>query len=531
MRKEVLRPSSTGTWISYRGDGMKIGEVISASVLSGIEVKLGLESPEGLKVGYPIIVEGASYSFYCIVQDVYIPRSEVIDRIAGSRAGEALIPLAGHEGVEGRLFSPRARLKPVQLIDRDGRLGEPETIPHYLAPVRLAEMADVEKIYTPAPTSLPIGNLRGLKDFPISLDFKKLVEKPFALFGRTGMGKSILSKIVCCGILGRGVASVLIFDMHQEYGMFSRTDNSPGLKYFFPEGVEVFTLDPEGNREAKPFLIDPREITPADIIVAFQDVTPQMVDALYAVQRRRGARDLISAITEATPEEYEGKVHGGALQALQRRVERFGRFGFVQGTTAGDAFHQMVGLVRAGKSIVLDFGRYGHETTAYLFVANLLARRLYELYTEGKEDYPRLVVFLEEAHKFLDPSVAPYTIFDRLARETRKFNLILGLVDQRPSRIDEEVRSQIANRLLLSLKDPADVASALAGIPDRAVWEGVLSSIPPRSALVVGDAIRVPTVVEIMEYGTKRMKDALGKEGLDGAEMEEISRRAEKLFE
>jgi len=39
----------------------------------------------------------------------------------------------------------------------------------------------------------------------------------------------------------------------------------------------------------------------------------------------------------------------------------------------------------------------------YLFVANILSRRLFDLYTEQNEDFPRLVLFLEEAHKFLSP--------------------------------------------------------------------------------------------------------------------------------
>jgi DNA helicase HerA-like ATPase len=53
-------------------------------------------------------------------------------------------------------------------------------------------------------------------------------------------------------------------------------------------------------------------------------------------------------------------------------------------------------------------------------------------------------MFLEEARKFLDPAVSEFTIFSILVREMPKFNLILSLVDQRPSRIDDEVMSQLA---------------------------------------------------------------------------------------
>src|SRR5205807_817176 len=92
-----------------------------------------------------------------------------------------------------------------------------------------------------------------------------------------------------------------------------------------------------------------------------------------------------------------------------------------------------------GKSVVLDFGDYGTDQMVYLFVANILSRRLFDLYTERNEEFPRLVLFLEEAHKFLSPEIAPYAhTFSRLARETRKFNLILALVDD-----NENVREHI----------------------------------------------------------------------------------------
>ncbi len=116
-------------------------------------------------------------------------------------------------------------------------------------------------------------------------------------------------------------------------------------------------------------------------------------------------------------------------------------------------------------------------------------------------------MFLEEAHKFLDPNIANYTIFSKLARETRKFILILALVDQRPSKIDDEVRSQLANRLVMSLKEPSDVTSALAGVPDRSMWENIISTIPARVVTVLGDAIRIPTVIDVMRYDDLNVRD------------------------
>lgn len=509
----------------------KIGEVISASVLGGTEIKLDLDNPEDLKVGYPVIVEGEKYDFYCIIQDIMSASSEIIERIANTRllegeGGSSLIPLDAHDTYTGGMLASHALLRAIQLIDQDGELHEPETIPPYLSHVRLASAEDAERIYIPTDSSRPLGSLRGVPEFQVSTSFDRLTEKPFAIFGRTGAGKTILNKIVCNHILSTESASIMVFDMHQEYGLFSKTDNTPGVKYFHPQQVEMFTLDPANNREARPFIIDPDKIAPSDIIVAFQDLSSAMIDALYAVNKNKGSEGLVSAIKKADPE-GDGNIHPAALQALQRRISRLDRFRFITPTDT-DVISSLITHIKSRKSIIIDFGTYGTETTAYLFIANVIARRLYNLYTEQSDELPRLVLFLEEAHKFLDPSIASYTIFSRLARETRKFNLILALIDQRPSRIDDEVRSQLANRLVLSLKEPNDITSALSGVPDRSMWENIVGIMPPRNVLVVGDAIRIPTVMEVLNYTVDTMKT---EDVHTSKEIMDIAKDADEIFD
>jgi hypothetical protein len=82
----------------------------------------------------------------------------------------------------------------------------------------------------------------------------------------------------------------------------------------------------------------------------------------------------------------------------------------------------------------------------------------------------------------------------------RKFNLIVSIIDQRPSKIDDEVMSQLGNRMILSLKDPKDLSAALSGIPKAKIWTNIAQSIPLRTALIVGDAVRVPTVIDVLDY-------------------------------
>ena len=512
---------------------MKIGEIVSASVLGGLYAKLQLENPEDLRIAYPVIVEGHIYDFYCMVEDILNEESDIAEQLAGSAVGNVIVPTgSSHEGFAGPIFYSKAKLRPIQLIGKSSkRLSEPQTIPPYFSECRHATKDDVELIYHPTAKSAPIGSITGVEPFYVHLDFEKLVEKPFAIYGRTGVGKSILNKLLCCAILAKKVGSVLIFDMHGEYGVYSKTDNTEGLKYYFPHDVEIFSLDP-ANPEARPFVLEPKYITPDDLVVALPDLSDQMVDMIYQVDREKGSKDLITAIkTLDTTTLDESKMHPATAQALQRRTVRINRLPFIHEAGGKDAFSQLLAVIKQGKSVVLDFGEFGTDATVYLFLANVLARRLFEQYTEANEEFPRLIVFLEEAHRFLDPRVASYTIFSKLARETRKFNLILAIVDQRPSQIDQEVRSQVANRLVMSLKEPSDVESALAGVPDRAMWQNIIATVPPRTVVVIGDAIRIPTVIDVMPYHDIDVKEhIIGVGAWTKDNVEDIASKADDVF-
>ena len=514
---------------------MKIGEIVAASVIDGLVAKLQLNNPEELRIAYPVIVQGARYDFYCLVEDVLNEPSDIADQLAGSSISDIVVPRPEtHEGYGGPIFYSKAKLRMIQLVDKETKaLSEPQTIPPYFSECRHATKADVERIYEPTEKSAPLGTITGVEPFYVHVDMEKLVEKPFAIFGRTGTGKSILNKLICTAILAKDAGSVLIFDMHGEYGIYSKTDGTEGVKYFFPHKVETFSLDSK-NTEAKPFVLDPDQITPEDLIIAFQDLTPPMIDHIYQIYRTKPRDvDLVAAIREKQASEAEvegGQLHLMVLQALQRRMGRFQRLPFIK-KGAKDAFGQMLAHIQEGKSVVLDFGDFGTDQMVYLFVANVLARRLFELYTEQTEKFPRLVLFLEEAHKFLDPRIAEYSIFSRLARETRKFNLILALIDQRPSRIDDEVRSQLANRLVMSLKEPSDVESALAGVPDKGMWVNIVAKLPLRTVAVLGDAIRIPTVIDVLEYeDLKIRKYLLPPEAVDEGALSEVADRADDVL-
>ena len=119
---------------------------------------------------------------------------------------------------------------------------------------------------------------------------------------------------------------------------------------------------------------------------------------------------------------------------------------------------------------------------------------------EDETKLPPLVVVVEEAHKFLKPSIIRHTIFDKIAREMRKFQLTLAFVDQRPSQIDEEVYSQIANSFVMHMNNDRDIKRVVNTLPNSGKWRGIISGLLKRQCFVFGDAISVPTILEVLDY-------------------------------
>jgi DNA helicase HerA-like ATPase len=200
-----------------------------------------------------------------------------------------------------------------------------------------------------------------------------------------------------------------------------------------------------------------------------------------------------------------------ALGALHNRLSRLKRFGFMTPKSQDDSVERILGYLDRGMHIVLEFGRYGRDLTAYVLVSNLLTRRIHERYVvrreaaeggAGKEPRP-LVIVIEEAHRFLSPQVASQTIFGNIAREMRKYNVTLMVIDQRPSAIDTEVMSQIGTKVTCLLDNDRDVDSVLSGVSGGRELRGVLSRLETsQQALIFGHAVPMPVAVRVREYGS-----------------------------
>ena len=255
------------------------------------------------------------------------------------------------------------------------------------------------------------------------------------------------------------------------------------------------------------------DIAPLQDELRLNNTAVESAYMVYAIYKERWLRTLLS-LEGPDVEEFAKEIgaHPGSLVALHRKLKRLESFPFmVKKLQDGDVVDRIMEYLDRGINVVLEFGQQT-SMLCYLLVANIIARRIHEMYvkkseryyaTQRKEDQPRqLMITIEEAHKFLNPSAARQTTFGTIAREMRKYYVSLLVVDQRPSGIDDEVLSQLGTKITALLNDEKDISAVLTGVNGTEGLRSVLASLDSKQqALVLGHAVPMPVVIKTREYG------------------------------
>ena len=111
-------------------------------------------------------------------------------------------------------------------------------------------------------------------------------------------------------------------------------------------------------------------------------------------------------------------------------------------------------------------------------------------------------VFIEEAHRYVqkdnDTFLLGYNIFDRVAKEGRKYGLILDLISQRPVELSDTVISQMSNFLIFKITHPLDVEYIQKMLPNISLdIVEKQKSLQPGTCMAFGRAFKIPMIVRM----------------------------------
>jgi len=508
--------------------GKRLGIVVGGSLTKGLDVKLDSATPiEKMAVGRYVVIEGQKSRFFGMISDVTLGATNQQFSITPPDVSDPFIAevIAG-TGTYGVIH---VGLRLTLSGDSTSILEGPQpvkTVPAHFSVVREASEADIERVFGQEDEKhFYVGTPLDMET-KVCLDIPEFVKRSNGVFGKSGTGKTFFTRLLLIGMVQKKSAANLIFDMHNEYGWQVKSEGGrfvKGLKQLFPSQVAVFTLDEESARRrglSADYVVEIGydEIEPEDIELLREtlNLTQPAIEAVYQFSRHFGGKHWLERFLklgegEETKDLLDKlSVHESSYRNLRRGLGKLSRLHFLVPQARENSVQRILEYLNRGMNVVLEFGRYD-DVTAYVLVANILTRRIYDKYRERKEaarenekaePYP-LVITIEEAHKFLNPQVAEQTIFGRIAREMRKYNVTLLVIDQRPSGIDDEVMSQLGTKVAYLLDNEKDIDSVLMGVSGKTELKTVLSKLEAKQqALIFGHALPMPVVVKTREYGS-----------------------------
>ena len=541
--------------------GKPLGSVIEGSLTKGLEVRLHPDvSVEDLRVGKFLVVQGRRSRFFCMLTDVALGTASA--RILANPPEPSnlfLQEVLSGTGTYGTAsLSPMLMLTPQDPDAFPGNGNEPQakaakkgskngagsymaqssapvdllpvkTIPSHFSQVYDAAERDFRIVFgwedDPHRRNFMIGQPIDM-EVPICLDLDRFVERSNGIFGKSGTGKSFLTRVLLSGTIQRQAAVNLIFDMHSEYGWEAVSEGKhfstvKGLRQLFPGQVQIFTLDPEatqrrGVRDAQELYISFDQIDVEDLMLVRGELNLSEASLENAIiLRNEFGKGWINRLLTLTNEEIqdfcETKMgNKSSIMALQRKLTRLADLKYIRAACPHNYVSQILAAIDAGQHVVVEFGSQSN-LLSYMLATNVIARRIHASYvhkaerflqTKNPSDRPRqLMITIEEAHRFLEPATARQTIFGTIAREMRKYFVTLLVVDQRPSGIDNEVMSQIGTRITALLNDENDIDAIFTGVSGAQSLRSVLAKLDSKQqALILGHATPMPVVVRTRPY-------------------------------
>jgi len=247
---------------------------------------------------------------------------------------------------------------------------------------------------------------------------------------------------------------------------------------------------------------------------------PFSMDELFAELNR-----LNTEMVQGARSEKQGDFHGKLSRMIARlenkRTDR--RLGFLfQSPTEANELSWLNELSRkfiAGTSLqsdkkggvkIIDFSEVPSDILP--LIVSLVARLTFSLqqWTSLDKRHP-IALFCDEAHLYIPlrsegdaANEVSIKIFEKIAKEGRKYGVGLVIISQRPSEVNHTVLSQCNNLVAMRLTNAEDQTVVRKLLPDSLGGFGdVLPILDTGEALVVGDASLLPSRVRVKEPNSK----------------------------
>lgn len=370
--------------------------------------------------------------------------------------------------------------------------------------------------------------LRSQGSVPVVLDVKELVSTHMAILAGTGSGKSYTAGVLVEELLRPyNRAAVLIFDPHGEYDTLAAIQGHPAFEDADGYAAQAKVLTPADIR------IRVSSLDYADIVA----LLPQMTDrqqsilnkAFGILQKHRTGdyrwdiRDLIASVEEADRQVDDDGTErmGSSAGALTWKLEKIER---------SEYFHRYEhlgpkDLFQPGQVTVLQMNAISQEEQQVICAA--LLRQVNQARMDTHRDrisrddenylpYP-VFVLLEEAHRFApahEPSRCK-AVLRTILSEGRKFGIGMGLITQRPGKLDSDILSQCMSQFIMRIINPVDQDSLKYGV--ESAGRDLLRELPALTkgqVIIAGMCVNSPVLCKVRQRLTRHGGETLNAPAL-----------------
>ena len=155
------------------------------------------------------------------------------------------------------------------------------------------------------------------------------------------------------------------------------------------------------------------------------------------------------------------------------------------------------------KAQIINFNLEDIDDRLAKSITKIYSKMLFD-FTKGLQTRAAIPfhLVLEESHRYVqtdqDNFLLGYNIFERIAKEGRKFGLILNLISQRPVELSETVISQLSNFLIFKMTHPRDLEYIKKMLPNMsAEIIEKQKSLQPGTCVAFGRAFKVPMIIKM----------------------------------
>lgn len=370
----------------------------------------------------------------------------------------------------------------------------------------------------------------------------KFFQRHASILGSTGSGKSWLVALLLERAAALKYPNIIVFDMHGEYAPLCEGDDrvatrfriaGPGdvenpaedvvfLPYWLLNRDEMLSMfldrsDQNAPNQASRFTLHVRELkektlkdsNKLDVLKTFTVDSPIPYELKALTERLREDNEAkgVGAKGKPVKGDWEGKLTR-FLSRLEAKLQDR-RYAFLfeppHSTLEYDWLSAFVCSVLSSGSAkpgikIIDFSEVPSDVIP--IVTAVMARLLYnvQFWMKSSSRTP-FSILCDEAHLYLpvreqadSVETEALQVFERIAKEGRKYGVSLVVVSQRPSDVSRTILSQCSNFVVLRLTNDRDQAVVKRLVPDSmSALTDIIPLLDTGEALLLGDAVLLPS--------------------------------------